>query len=386
MNAKQKPRLVWFDANRVCAAFGVILIHATTNFSGQPFTQANPDERVVPVLLRSIGDFSGSEMFFFFSLFLMAMRVDRRRPTYREAILTQAERLLIPFAFWTVFYAFFRLLKAEAFNYAPQYWDRLTELKTWFSYFLLGQSQYHMHFIPTLFIIFLFYPVMRLAMRYPLLGVSLFVTLSIMNQTQAYFYSFQMDPLLRAYLVRIVKIFGYVGYGMAAFALYQLWKEGIPRGEAKLIRRGAIFFAAMAYIAVLPYYGKSVATGLWAVREDWNLYGKLLMPLFMFCIFMGGQYRDWSPAWSKTAKYTFGIYLVHPILIDLYDIFIYSTGLYAHMRPTATVVFRIAFAMPGAYYLTKLIGSLPLLAWTVGLGETPWKVRRQTLAAAASKK
>ena len=95
----KKNRLVWFDANRVCAALGVVLIHSTTDFSGGVFPNATPEERIVPVLLRSVAEFSGSEMFFFFSLFLMAMRVDRNRPAYGAAMATQAERLLVPFAF-----------------------------------------------------------------------------------------------------------------------------------------------------------------------------------------------------------------------------------------------------------------------------------------------
>ena len=119
MEKQAKPRLVWFDANRVCAAVGVVLIHCTTDFSGGVFPDATPQDRVVPVFLRSIAEFSGSEMFFFFSLFLMAMRIDRRSPPYGEAMREQARRLLVPFAFWTVFYAFFRLLKADVAGYAP---------------------------------------------------------------------------------------------------------------------------------------------------------------------------------------------------------------------------------------------------------------------------
>ena len=81
MNAQAKPRLTWFDANRVFAAMGVVLIHSTADFSGQAYPAATVGERVGPVILRSIAEFSGSEMFFLFSLFLMAMRVDRGRPT-----------------------------------------------------------------------------------------------------------------------------------------------------------------------------------------------------------------------------------------------------------------------------------------------------------------
>ncbi|WOI57435.1 acyltransferase [Palleronia sp. LCG004] len=376
MSKSGKPRLTWFDANRVMAAIGVVLIHSTTDFAGRPFPDASAGERFVPVFLRSIAEFSGSEMFFFFSLFLMAMRVDRHRPPYRSAIATQAERLLIPFAFWTVFYAFFRLVKADAFGYVPYYLEQLSHWQTWLAFFLLGKSQYHMHFLPTLFALFLFFPVMRLAMRYPILGVSLFATLGAMNHAHAWIWSLDIDSLVREYLIRIVKVCGYVGYGFAAFALYGLWKDGIPRGESKLIRRGAFYFASIAYIATLPFFGYALLNGEWGIRAGWDYYGHFLMPLFMFSLFLGGQYLTWSPRWSKLAKYTFGVYLVHPMVIDLYDIAAVKSGLAAIMSPTVIVVSRFVLVMPAAVLLAIAIGRFKPVAWTIGLGPAPWNWSR----------
>ncbi|RED18033.1 acyltransferase [Pontivivens insulae] len=364
-------RLVWFDANRVWAAVGVVMIHATTDFAGRPFPAAETEERAIPVFLRSLGEFSGSEMFFLFSLFLMAMRIDRHRPGYREAITTQAERLLVPFVAWTLFYAFFRLVKAEAFGYAPQYWATLGEAETWVAFFLLGKSQYHMHFLPTLFAILLFFPVMRLAVRYPILGVALFATLGAMDHAQRFFWGLDIDPLLRDYLVRITKVLGYVGYGLAAHALYSLWKDGIPRGEAKLLRRGAYYFAAMAYVATLPFFGHALFTGEWGIRGGWDYYGHFLMPLFVFCIFMGGQYRDWSPRYSELSKYTFGVYLVHPFVIDLFDIAVFTTGLAELMSPAVLVIARFIVVLPLAFAVTIGLSKLKPFAWTIGLGPNP---------------
>lgn len=371
-----KSRLIWFDANRVVAALGVVLIHSTTDFGGQPFAKAAVDERIIPVFLRSVGEFSGSEMFFFFSLFLMAMRVDQKLPPYRQAIAQQASRLLVPFAVWTIFYAFFRLVKADAFNYLPYIMDQLTSWQSWAGYFLLGKSQYHMHFLPTLFLLFMFFPVMRLAMRYPVLGLGLFATLGIMNATQSYLWTLDIDPVLREYLIRAVKVWGYVGYGFAAFALYGLWKDGIPRGESRLIRRGGLYFGSIAYLATLPFYADSVLNGAWAVRSGWDFYGHFLMPLFMFCLFIGGQHLDWSPRWSKLARYTFGIYLVHPMLIDLYDIAAVKSGMAASMSPWMIVTSRYLFALPASFAVAVGLSRIKVTAWTIGLGPAPWEWKR----------
>ncbi len=376
MSGRSKPRMIWFDANRVFAALGVVLIHSSTDFAGQPFANAAADERLVPVFLRSIGEFSGSEMFFLFSLFLMAMRVDTKMPAYGAAIGTQAKRLLVPFAFWVLFYAFFRLIKASAFGYAPYITNQLSQPESWLGYFVLGNVQYHMHFLPTLFALFLFFPLMRAATRYPFFGLTLFFTLGVMNNAQGFVWSLELDAGVRDYLIRALKIFGYVGYGFAAFAIYGLWKDGIPRGESRLLRRGALYFAALAYVATLPFYGFAVKTGGWGVREGWDFYGHFLMPIFMFFFFMGGQFLKWSPQWSNLARFTFGVYLVHPLIIDLFDVALFKSGFSDAMSPWAVVLLRYAVVLPMSFALVLGLSRLKALAWTIGLGPTPWEARK----------
>lgn len=380
MTASSKPRLVWFDANRVFAAIGVVLIHSSTDFGGQAFGDATQGERFVPVFLRSLGEFSGSEMFFMFSLFLMAMRVDKKMPTYGSSIATQAQRLLVPFAFWAVFYAFFRLIKADSFNYAPHIWDQLGQAQSWLGYLVLGNSQYHMHFLPTLFILLLFYPVMRSATRYPILGLTVVITIGVMNNLQGFVWGLDLDAGLREYILRALKIFGYVGYGMAAFAIYGLWNDGIPRGESRLIRRVGFYFAILAYLATVPFFYVAFDSGSWGVRSGWDFYGHFLMPVFVFLIFIGGQYLQWSDRWTQLAKYTFGVYLVHPLVIDLYDVSLFTSGLSEHMSPAVIVISRFVVALPLSFALAIGLSKLRPVAWTVGLGPTPWDIVRSRQA------
>ncbi|WP_299417834.1 acyltransferase [uncultured Sulfitobacter sp.] len=376
MSGGGKPRLLWFDANRVFAAMGVVLIHSSTDFAGQPFANADPDARLLPVFFRSLGEFSGSEMFFMFSLFLMAMRVDKKMPAYGTAIGQQAKRLLVPFAFWVVFYAFFRMIKADAFGYAPYMWDQITDAKNWVGYFILGKSQYHMHFLPTLFALFLFFPVMRIATRYPVMGFTVLLTLGVMNSAQAFVWGLDLEPALRDYIVRALKIFGYVGYGFAAFAIYGLWKDGIPRGESRLIRRAAFYLAGLAYVSTMPFYGVAYETGAWGVRGGWDFYGHFLMPICIFFVFLGGQFLQWSSRWSVLAQYSFGVYLVHPLVIDLFDVALFTSGASAYMAPWAIVLTRFAVALPASFALAWGLSKVALLAWTIGLGPTPWEQRK----------
>ncbi len=382
MSTSGKPRLVWFDANRVFAAMGVVLIHSSTDFGGKPFLAADPSERLLPVFLRSLGEFSGSEMFFLFSLFIMAMRVDKGQPAYGDAIGMQAKRLLVPFAFWVVFYAFFRLVKADAFNYVPYIWEQVTQIKSWFGYFILGKVQYHMHFLPTLFLLFLFYPLMRVATRYPVLGLTLFLTLGIMNNTQGFIWTLGLEAEVRDYILRGLKILGYVGYGFAAFALYGVWKDGIPRGESRLLRRLGFYFAVLAYVATLPFFATAVQNGDWGLRSGWDYYGHFLMPICIFLIFMGSQFMEWSPRWSKLALYTFGVYLVHPAVIDLFDIALFKSGMAGAIPPWVLVLVRFAVVLPMSFAVAFGLSKVGPLAWTVGLGPAPWEARQAKVSGA----
>ncbi len=363
-------RMVWFDSNRVMAAIGVLLIHCTADFAGQPFPDATPDQRVVPVVVRMIAELSGAEMFVVFSLFLLAFKLDRRQQSFGQTVRDQAKRLLAPFVFWTVFYAFYRLLKAATFGYAPAVVAELGESSSWASHLLLGTAQYHLHFLPTLFLLVLFYPVMRIGARYPVVGLASFGLLGGMDYVQGYIWGAVDDPLWRDYLLRAVKILGYVGYGLAAFALYGIWRDGIPRGESKLLLRAALFLAVFALVLKLPYAGEAIATGSWPVREGWGFYSFALMPLFVLAAFMGAQYGTWPPLWSRLARYTFGVYLVHPMLIDLFDVAVFRLAIVP--PPGATVVIRFLLVAPAAFGLAYLLSRVAPLAWTIGLGPVPW--------------
>lgn len=369
MTASGKPRMVWFDANRVVAAMAVVLIHSSTDFAGGAFPKAEPLDRLVPVLARALGEFSGSEMFFTFSLFLLAHKLDRRRPTWGAAIADQARRLLVPFVAWTVVYALFRLIKAQEFGYAPAILEQLGQWRSWAGYLLLGNAQYHLHFLPTLFVLAMFFPVMQMGQRFPLFGLLLIPALSVMHEVQGQIWGLGLEPLARDMALRGVKIMGYVGYGFAAFAVYALWKDGIARAESRLLQKGALFLVALAFLGTLPHFGAALATGDWGAREGWGFWGHYLMPFAVFTVFIGWQHADWSPRWSRLARYTFGVYLMHPAVIDLFDVTLHAAGV--SLSPAGLVGLRFAVVLPVTVGLAMGLARVPALAWTIGLGPLP---------------
>lgn len=378
-----QSRMTWLDANRVFAALGVVLIHSTTDFAGEPFAQATPSERIVPALLRTVGELSGSELFLVFSLFLLVFKLERRDLGYGAAVTDQARRLLIPFVAWTLFYAFFRLLKADAFGYESAILAQLSQWWSWLGYFLLGSAQYHLHFLPTLFFIILLYPMILGAVRYPLAGLAIFPLLYAMDSIQGWLWGHTSDPVLRDYLLRFVKIVGYTGYGLLAAGVYGLWKRGLDRADCRLLRNLFLGLGLITFLAMLVYTGEIVESGRWGIRPSASFFAHLLMPGIVFILFLSLQYREWPPRYSRLARFTFGIYLIHPIFIDAYDILLYRSGW--QLDPTVMVVTKYLFAVPASFALAYALSKIRFLAWLIGLGPVPFLPPHGASAGAAER-
>ena len=365
-----RGRMVWLDPTLFSPPLGAVLIPATADTAGQAFGQSPPAERVVPVLLRCIAEFSGSEMFFVFSLFLLALKLDKRNLVYGQTVAENARRLLVPFVAWTVFYAVFRLAKASAFGYSDAILGQLVDWRQWVAYFTLGSAQYHLHFLPTLFCLVLFYPVMRSATRYPLVGLGVVGTLAAMDFVNGWLWGNVSDPMLRDYLLRFVKTLGYVGYGFAAFSLYGIWQRGIGREDSRLLFRLGVFAAAIAFGVGLVWAAQVIGSGTWVTRVGPTFWAHFLMPLAVIVAFMGTQYQGWSPRFTWLARFTFGIYLIHPVFIDLYDITALSLGL--DLNPTVMVVTKFAIVAPLSLLASMQIARLGSIAWLIGLGPLPF--------------
>lgn len=163
-------RLAWLDCLRLLAGVSMLILHCTADANGGAWVDYDVADRIAPLLIRTLAYAARTELFIIISLFLLMMSLEKRPRGYRETIAEQAQRLLVPFAFWTVFYAFFSLIKAEHFGYLDAKLAALGDIRTWVSFALLGTSKYHMHFLPTLFCVVLAYPLMRKAVEVPALG------------------------------------------------------------------------------------------------------------------------------------------------------------------------------------------------------------------------
>lgn len=359
-------RAVWLDALRLTAGVSMLGLHATADAAGQPFAAYAAGDRILPMLLRAVIYIARTELFIIIALYLLVLGLDRRPRPYAAVIAEQARRLLVPFLFWTLFYAPYGLLKANAFGYGESALAELADPAAWARFLLLGDVKYHMHFIPTLFAIVLLYPLFTSAERYPWLGLLVLVGLAAKQQIDSFLYANLWDSPWLGLAVRSVKVASYVGYGLVAAAFAGLWRRGVAAEAGR-------WFGPLLYLAVLLFAIKLVATHRTIVEGRWpfdyapGYWADFLMPVVLFALCFALSQRRWPAVLSRMAPYSFGIYLCHPIFLDLAEMALQGTTL----APSLQVAAKIGFALPATVVLVLLIQRLRPLAWTIGLGPFP---------------
>ncbi|WP_164871029.1 acyltransferase [Mesobaculum littorinae] len=392
----QSERFVWLDALRLIAGVSMIGLHATADAMGRPFADAAVSERVAPMLLRAVIYVARTELFIIIALFLLLMGLDRRPRSYGRVVAEQARRLLVPFLFWTLFYALYNLLKADAFGYGDALRAQLADPAAWARWLLLGGVKYHMHFIPTLFLLVLAYPLYRLAVVHPALGLAVLGTLALKRELDLFVYSTFWGTEALPWIVRGVKGLTYVGYGMAAGAFLGLWRRsaagsapGSVRGEApdapvdpvRAARAREVWLPLLLFAGAALFLAKLAATWLTVTRGEWphgfavGYWADYLMPVVLFAVCLCLAGRRWPKAISRMAPYAFGIYLCHPIFLDLAEIVLFRAPELAP-SPIGQVGVKITLALAGTSGLVWLLGRCPPLAWTIGLGPLPGLRRR----------
>ena len=362
----QKSRMIWLDCLRLTAGLSMVILHTTADPNGQPWPAYEVQDRVGPIVLRTIAYMARTELFLMIACFLLVLSLRRRPRGYRETMAEQTRRLVLPFVFWTVFYAFYNLIKADYFGYEAAAWSEITDVTAWAGHLLLGDIKYHMHFLPTLFGLLLFYPLFLRAYDKPILGIAVIPLLLIKWELDRQIWSTFWDTEILPFVVRAVKLMTYVGFGMAAAALVALYQRTTP----STLR---LYLPHVLFIAVLLSFFKAFASYETLIGAKWQFsyapayWADFIMPIILFFACMALSDRSWPNLLSKVGGYSFGIYLCHPIIVDLAEISLHQSAL----SPTAQVLVKLSAALSLTPILVVAIGRIPLTAWTVGLGPLP---------------
>lgn len=294
------------------------------------------------------------------------MALEKRPKTYRQTIEIQSRRLLIPFIFWTVFYAFYNLIKANFFGYFDSAFAELSSPIDWLGFLVLGSVKYHMHFIPTLFGLILLYPLFRLAQKFPILGFAILICLIVKRDLDGFIYQQFWGTDALPYIARAIKIATYAGYGLLAGAFLGLWRQTDARLRVQFVPI-LVFFGLLLFTIKLVATWKTVQLGRWPFEYTAGYWADFLMPAVLFAIAMALSHKRWPQFLSDIAPYSFGIYLCHPIFLDLAEIWLRDQGL----MPMIQVTIKITFAVTLTSLFVVLLKKTRVLAFTVGLGPFP---------------
>lgn len=364
--AAPKSRHTWIDALRLLAGLSMVGLHATADANGQPFPDWPAEDRVIPMLLRAVLYTARTELFLMISIFLLFLSLSVRPRPYAHVIGEQAKRLLVPFLFWTAFYALYNLIKADSFGYLVSEVSRISSPQAWVGFLSLGTVKYHMHFIPTLFGLVLLYPLYRKAYDHPVLGLSILGFLLIKRELDGIIYAQFWGHDLLPFLVRAVKIATYAGYGMAAAAFAGLWQKH-AQARLRLWFLPALTLGAFLFYFKLLASWQTIETGTWPFDYTPGYWADFLMPAVLMLICMSLAHRAWPAALSRAARYSFGIYLCHPIFLDLAEI----TLRHSHFTPLTQILLEITWTIPLTAGFVWLLSRSSHLGWTIGLGPLP---------------
>ena len=343
-------------------------LHATADAAGQPWPDYSVSDRIFPILLRSVLYIARTELFIIISIFLLFLALEKRPRTYKRVIAEQSRRLLVPYAFWTVFFVAFTLIKAYNFGYLEAEYERLSSATKWAKIILLGESKYHMHFIPTLFGVVLAYPLYRIAMQFPAIGLCVLAFLLVKSHLDAFIYSEFWGTEYLGFLVRLIKILTYTGYGIVAASAFGYYQNLAPQ---TLIRWVPIitFFGGLLFLLKLIASYKVITTGAYPYDYLPGYWADFLMPIALFSVCLCLSSVKWSELFSKYAKYSFGIYLCHPVFLDVSEVLISQST----WTPSQVIIAKIVVTIPSTIVFVHMLETSKSFGWTIGLGRQKTK-------------
>jgi peptidoglycan/LPS O-acetylase OafA/YrhL len=357
-----RERLRWLDGLKVAGILWIIAMHVSTDANGLPYPGYRPEERFVPALVRALSLGFSYPLFFIASFFLLALGLQRRPRSYREVIRRRFRRLVPPFLFWSVVFLLVRHAKATVFGYEATYKRELASASSWLSYAVLGTAQYHLRDLPLLLGLTLLYPLLRPAMRRPALALLLPVTLALWPSVDRLAYASIASPEVLQYGLRAAKSCAFLGYGWLAFALF-----GMGSGrDARRVRRAMLVSALLVALGSL---GLVVGNGLDEAREGRWLFPDLathlatyLLPAAVFVLALLGERLPWPERVSRLSDRVFGMYLVHPVFLDLGEIAELGRGL----TPAATTALNFVVVSALSFWAVGALARVPAVCWTVG--------------------
>lgn len=333
-------RVFFFDLLRCIAAIAVIAIHVLAPYRHELHTI--PFDQWASAV--TINAFSRWAVPVFIMITGALMLSDQREFNASYYVKKRLGKVLIPFLFWSVFYALFSGFTAQGFD-AGSAKAVLVNLPFEYTYYHLGFFYY---FIPLYFIIpFLTALVKKLddTALFSLLGIWLLTTV---------FYLVKFDGLWS------LEIWLYSGYLILGYVLYQRIRLN-TRNLTIAMSLGVISLMVTAGMVVSQSVALNEYTvGRWLSYKTINTVVIAAM-IFYVCRYFGESLSGKSQTIiGVISKYSLGIYLLHPIFLWPMKNYGWYTG-----HPLWVIPLWIILSGAGALLLSWLLSKSKATAWLV---------------------
>jgi peptidoglycan/LPS O-acetylase OafA/YrhL len=311
IKSKSTQRLLGIDLIRGIAAYAVIFLHSGDESWGLPISQAAISLRLL--FYFAVPFFLATSFFFLTS----RAEIDTSPRFWRSRI----DRILIPYAVWTIIYLIFR----SAFFFESQQMDRFWNLlRDPLAIFCFGGASYHLYFLPLLFtgtfLVIIAKYLQQIRINRIFIGCLAILSLVVYEWLTKSGNSFHLNPntafkglsqtngweindfpLLRFVLVQIAWLLNCFPYLLIGITILPLCNQ-VPKWNStyRLMTAclcGVIFLGSSAALLIgIPVIVKDVG----------QAYSLLLLAI----ILSGYIKQGWI--FQSLGVCSFGIYLIHP--------------------------------------------------------------------------
>jgi surface polysaccharide O-acyltransferase-like enzyme len=340
-------RVLWINNAKIFSAFIVVFLHESANtISG--FQNINSANWWIANTFDSISRWC-------IPIFVMISGMLLLDPTKDEPILVfyrkRVSRIFIPLVFWTVFFLLFR--------YFGEYFVKGTypSVGILANSVLAGEPYFHMWYLYMIIGLYLFTPVFRSVVRqlsdnrlWFLCGV--LITISMAS---TFYISYYTNVSLPA-------TFKFVFYIPYFFAGYLINKTRFNPPSWVLY----ITFILSAVLTGLGYHSSQLNGTYSSSNYFYNYLSITVVPMSISVIFLLKRFTIPilnSAISNKLALLSFGIYLIHPIILDSLPILGIERTSY---NPLLSIPLIAIFAFTIALITSIIISKIPILNKIIG--------------------
>ena len=325
------------DLLRIVSIFSVVLIHTSTKIL--EYYNYDLVNQTFTLFLNQAFRFA-VPLFFFISAFVLELNYPQDF-NYFSYLKKRFSRLFLPYLFWSLIYYYF----VYTIN-----------TKSFFTAFLLGDASYQLYFVPSLFIFYLVFPFLHRHIKFFARKFILIFLLIVQLSLLSLDYYFQPLPFPHPVSVFLLN-FNIFVLGILASHHQVKILDFVKKYQISFI---SAFLILAVYITLEGrnlYLQNQNYLSFYSNWRPVNFIYTLVFSALFFYIF--SRFKHKTVFINKIASYSFFVYLVHVIIIEITWILI------PHPFLSHPFFFLLATLIP-SYLLAFLVSKIPHLSKITG--------------------